>query len=109
MITPVPESNNVKKATLKVDNPLFCHKELVDKGNKGSLKKEQNSLGPCTSPCSQYLHLESKCKFGPVLKTVIRFRINYYYNALNIYHNETRGLPFSIASYHISIFIIPHF
>lgn len=39
MIMPVPESNNVKKATLKVDNPLFCHKELVDKGNKGSHKE----------------------------------------------------------------------
>ena len=36
MIMPVPESNNVQKATLKVDNPLFCHKELVDKGIKGS-------------------------------------------------------------------------
>lgn len=31
----VPESNDVQKATLKVDNPLFRHKELVDKGIKG--------------------------------------------------------------------------
>lgn len=36
---PVPESNNVQKATLKVDKPLFRHKELVDKGNKGSHKE----------------------------------------------------------------------
>lgn len=36
---PVPESNNVQKATLKVDNPLFCQKDLVDKGIKGSHKE----------------------------------------------------------------------
>lgn len=35
----VPESKNVQKATLKVDNTLFCHKELVDKGIKGSHKE----------------------------------------------------------------------
>ena len=35
----VPESNTVEKATLKVDNPLFCHKDLVDKVIKGSHKE----------------------------------------------------------------------
>ena len=35
----VPESKNAQKATLKVDNPLFCHKELVGKGIKGSHKE----------------------------------------------------------------------